>query len=80
MTEGVDRDRTAKRVLLTIVAVPVGWVFGVYIYVGLLYLFDDDAGAAGGIHVGALALGFIGMLGLPLATWRWTGRLSEKRR
>ncbi len=64
------------RVALTVIAVPVGWLVGVYAFFGLLYLFDDGP-KPGAMHVGALFLGLAGMVVLPLAAWRLSACLPS---
>lgn len=66
----------ARRVFITAVAVVVGWIAGVYAYVGLLYAFDDGPGE-GGIHVGVLFLGLTGMIALGFAGWHLSGRRED---
>jgi len=69
----IDPDRRVKRVVLALLTIPIGWVAGVYLYFGLLTLLGDGP-EPGDIHVGALLLGVVGMVGLPLAVWRWSAR------
>ncbi len=76
VTERLKRvvlDHALARVGISVLAVFVGWVAGVYVYFGLLIVTGNPP-ESGDIHVGILPLGLIGMVIAVRSTRRWIRR------
>lgn len=67
----------AKRVLVTLAAMIVGWGVGVYAYLGILLLVGDGP-EPGDIHIGAFALGLVGMVAAGIGGWLWSERFATR--